>query len=131
MDGSGTTPSLIWTAFLLGYAVTIVSERGITQRPPSFRQVKAFSVQAMAFAMPSFVSRSGHRISSSGTPYPKTTKNTAIMDHRQISKAAAPRYITMISFSFISLLLFAQFTLVTFKGYQVVVLAEVVFNLIM
>jgi hypothetical protein len=37
----------------------------------------------------------------------------------------------MISFSFISLLLFAQFTLVTFKGYQVVVLAEVVFNLIM
>jgi hypothetical protein len=64
-------------------------------------------------------------------PYPKTTKNTAIMNHRQISKAAAPRYITMISFSFISLLLFAQFTLVTFKGYQVVVLAEVVFNLIM
>jgi hypothetical protein len=81
------------------------------------------------------------------------------MNHRQISKAAAPRYITMISFSFISLLLFAHgdhepqlkpprlgtsqsflsvsfhfsssHTLVTFKGYQVVVLAEVVFNLIM
>jgi hypothetical protein len=71
------------------------------------------------------------QVSSSSSPYPKTTKNTAIMNHRQISKAAAPRYITMISFSFISLLLFAQFTLVTFKGYQVVVLAEVVFNLIM